>query len=212
MSDDPHTLERLRTRDGVDLAADLRDTARRSAVAVITHPHPRYGGDRHNLVTATLFEGLPGHGVCTLRFDFRGAGGSGGVHGGGLDERLDVRAALDRVTERWPGVPIVLMGYSFGADVALAVDHDDLAGWFAVAPPLTVGPADEYLAPADPRPTLLAVPEHDQFRPPAAARSLTADWVNTSIVEIPGCDHFCTGATNRVLAHALTFLDELDLL
>ena len=116
----------LRTSDGVDLAADLAVAADAWAGAVVCHPHPAYGGDRHNAVVDRIFRTLAGGGVTTLRFDFRRTGGDDGDGEGG--EGLDVAAAVDQVAAHLePGVPLWLVGYSFGADVALSVDHDRVA-------------------------------------------------------------------------------------
>src|SRR2546422_2610147 len=43
----------------------------------------------------TLFRSL---GLATLRFNFRGVGGSSGTHGGGGAEQDDARAALDALS------------------------------------------------------------------------------------------------------------------
>ena len=91
------TTPDLRTSDGVHLEAELAVPDEAWAVAVLTHPHPRYGGDMHALVTGVLFEALPAAGVAALRFNFRGTGRSGGTHGGGGPERADVVAAVEAV-------------------------------------------------------------------------------------------------------------------
>ena len=69
---------------------------------------------------AALLLGLP-----TLRFNFRGAGNSVGTFTGGDGEREDVRAALDYLAAHFPGLPVCLMGFSFGAWVGLAVGATD---------------------------------------------------------------------------------------
>ena len=67
---------------------------------------------------------------------------------------------------------------------------------------------EERVAATDPRPKLLIVPDHDQFRPPAAARDATADWVETSITEVAG-DHFLAGSEAAVAAHLVDFASAL---
>ena len=69
---------------------------------------------------SALMAGLP-----TLRFNFRGAGTSEGEHTGGPGERDDVRAALDYLGAHFPGLPVCLMGFSFGAWVGLNVGARD---------------------------------------------------------------------------------------
>jgi alpha/beta superfamily hydrolase len=176
------------------------------AAVVLAHPHPQMGGDRHSLVTSELFRLLPAEGVATLRFDFRGAGGSQGSHGGGTDEVQDLQAAIGVLAARAPGVPLVVAGWSFGADTALSVLDERLAGWFALAPPFRFGTE---AAGADPRPKLLAIPEHDQFAPPSVAFGEAEDWTNTTIEVVPGADHLCAGRTEQVADLLLAFLRAL---
>ncbi|MDZ7677180.1 MAG: alpha/beta hydrolase [Acidimicrobiales bacterium] len=180
------------TDDGLTLHGDLVVPPGTGAVAVVCHPHPRMGGDRHNTVVDAVFRGLAVTGVAVVRFDFRGVGRSEGTFGSGVDERLDASAALGTAAALAPGTPLWSIGYSFGGDVALSSDHPDLTGWVAIAAPLSVI-ADDPAAATDDRPTTLVVPAHDQFRPPAAARDASAGWGATTVVEIDMADHFLTG-------------------
>ncbi len=188
----------LSTSDGIELEGELAvpDGDVVGAVA-LAHPHPTYGGDMHAGLVGLLPSLVVPHGVAVLRWNFRGVGRSGGAHGGGVDERLDVLAALDHLDGLGLGVSILLAGWSFGADVSLAVDDDRHAGWFAVAAPLA-STGDAPAAAADPRSKTLLVPEHDQFRAPAAAAAATADWTATSLVTVAGADHFLGGRISFV--------------
>jgi hypothetical protein len=184
----------LRTGDGVSLAADLAlppGTPR--AAAVLCHPHPAYGGDRHNIVVDALFRALPPAGVASLRFDFRPAGSGA--------ESADVVAAADALAAEVPeGVPLWLVGYSFGADVALGVDDPRAAGWVAVAPPLRFGdpPVPGRGGAGDGRPVLLVVAEHDQFSGPERAAAATAGWPAVTTAVVPMADHFLAGSAGAV--------------
>ena len=188
----------LRTSDGVDLEAELAVPEAPTAAVLLAHPHPLHGGSMRSLVTSELFRALPGRGLAVARFNFRGVGQSGGTHGAGVDERLDIEAGLDHLAATFTHLPLVLAGWSFGADVALTVPDPRLAGWFLIAPPLRIVRLDAMVATHDPRPKLLAVPEHDEYRPPASAREVTADWVNTRIEVVAGADHFFAGRTGTV--------------
>lgn len=195
------------TSDGVVLEGDLAlPKGDPAAAVVLAHPHPQMGGTRQSLVTSELFRSVPAAGVAAVRFDFRGAGGSGGEYGEGKDEQLDVLAALDLLAGRVPGATLALAGWSFGADVSLSVTDPRLAGWFVVAPPLRWG---SYGAAEDPRPKLLAVPQHDRFRPPDEVAERTASWTNTRMEVVAGADHFCAGRTDKVADLLLGFVSSL---
>jgi uncharacterized protein len=192
----------LLTADGHTLVGDLRVPDAPSAGAVVCHPHPAYGGDRHNVVVDALFHALPAAGVAALRFDFRPLGRRT-ASGEGVAERADVVAALHRLaTEVDPTVPLFLVGYSFGADVALSVGDDRHAGWATVAPPFRFS-GDARPGRGDTRPVLVMAPEHDQFAPPPWVRRATAAWPDVTIEAVPMADHFLSGATAQV-AQAVT--------
>jgi alpha/beta superfamily hydrolase len=205
----------LLTGDGVTLEAELSVPEEPWAAAVLTHPHPMHGGNMRSIVPGALFAALPPAGVAALRFNFRGVEGSQGRYDHGRGERLDVVAAIDTLSSITEGLPLLLAGWSFGADVALTVDDERLSGWLAVAPPLRTVDSDGSVRPAgwaasrDPRPTVLVVPEHDQFRDATSARQVTRDWVATRIEVVPGADHFLVGRTDRVVELAIGFLREL---
>lgn len=144
----------------------------------------------HAHVIDALFCSLPGIGVPVLRFNFRGVQGSDGRHDHGDRERLDVTAAIEHAVEQRPEAPVRLIGWSFGADLALAVDHSAIDSWVAIAPPLRVLDAAKMPAGSDPRPKHLIIGEHDAFRAPGDAAEVTASWQNTRIDTITGADHF----------------------
>jgi alpha/beta superfamily hydrolase len=156
--------------------------------AVLLHPHPSYGGDRHNAVVGALFRALPAAGVASVRFDFASddvaASAADGVE------------AIDLL----PGdLGVVVAGYSFGAVVAAEVLDERVVGWVLVAPPFGAmrSGAGRPIA-GDDRPKLVLVAAHDQFCPPEVARQELDGWVATEIEEVPGADHFLAGATGRV--------------
>jgi alpha/beta superfamily hydrolase len=184
----PLTVE---TADGHQLAADVAhpDALARAGVA-ICHPHPQYGGTRFNVVVEALFTSLPSAGVAALRFDFRAD------HDGGVAERLDVTAALDALEQELLGVPLFVVGYSFGAVVALTTVDARIAGVVAIAPPLSRG----ITAPVVP--ALLLTPRHDQFCPPATAAAIAGDWPGVELEVVEGADHFLAGHTAQVAKRA----------
>ena len=92
----------------------------------------------HNKVVHATAEALVGAGLPALRFNFRGAGRSAGAHDGGRGESDDLRAVLDEATRRFPGLPLLVAGYSFGAFVGLGVGCYDrrVAALIGVAAPI----------------------------------------------------------------------------
>ena len=96
-----------------------------AAVAVICHPHPLFGGTMHNKVVHAAAEAISESGLPVLRFNFRGVGRSDGKHDGGRGEQDDLRTVMDHLSRTFPGKPLLVAGYSFGAYVALHVGSRD---------------------------------------------------------------------------------------
>lgn len=187
----------LTTLDGLQLEADLALQADPVAAGVVCHPHPQHGGDRFNSVVDAVFHALAARRVLAVRFDFRGVNDSQGSFDHGVGERLDVAAAIDVLTHLRPDVPLWVVGYSFGAMVALDVVHPAVHGWVAVAPPLAMAPTPR-LAGTDHRPKHVLVPRHDQFGPPDAVLPVLDTWPNTTVDIVESADHFLLGHTAEV--------------
>jgi alpha/beta superfamily hydrolase len=163
--------------------------------AVITHPHPLFGGSMANNVVLTAVRALAARGMSALRFNFRGVGRSTGTYGGGIDEAEDVAAALAFLKSRIPG-PHYVVGYSFGAAVAgrallkgLSVD-----GAIYVAPPIAF--MDLSFLPRVPGLRLIIVGDRDELCPLPSLQALMAE-SQPSFGETPaevrvieGADHF----------------------
>src|SRR3989442_15606092 len=81
---------------GADLSLEARMALPDSPYAgiVICHPHPLYGGDMDNPVVVRVQEVCAGLGLATLRFNFRGVGGSGGTPGCGAGVQVAASAAI----------------------------------------------------------------------------------------------------------------------
>jgi hypothetical protein len=82
-----------------------------------------------------------------VRFNFRGVGSSAGSYADGAGEREDAAAVVAWSRARWPGVPLYLAGFSFGAAVVLAIAaRAEPRGLVTVAPPIDRLPTD-FVAP-----------------------------------------------------------------
>lgn len=106
----------------------------------LCHPHPLYGGSMDNNVVLAAASALVSKSIIALIFNFRGAGGSEGSFGGGVAEQEDVAAAMSWLISQ-PEVDkgkLGLMGYSFGAMVALPVACSDerVKAAALISPPL----------------------------------------------------------------------------
>ena len=100
----------------IELAVDEPTDAAAAAkgVAVIAHPHPLFGGTMDNKVVHTLARAFVQCGWRAVRFNFRGIGGSAGVHDEGRGEQQDL---LTVIQQQAGSGPLALAGFSFGAFV-----------------------------------------------------------------------------------------------
>lgn len=181
----------LDTIDGVSVEVDIlrHETDRVPATVVIAHPHPLYGGDRHNPVVKDIQKAAWEAGCSSIAVDFRGVGNSGGMHDDGDAERLDLAAACEFALDIHPDSPIVIAGYSFGAVVGLNVSHPYIAGWLALAPPVALMPSPPLAARSHHR-KFVAMPDHDQFTSIEAITTELESWSNTELVVAADTDHF----------------------
>lgn len=199
----------ITTDDGVSIQAELFVPAEPTAAVVIAHPNPLMGGDMYTPVPAAFFAALESIGAAGVRFNFRGVGSSGGTHDKGVGEKLDLAAVVDVAVAAAPGLPLILSGWSWGADLSLTSEDPRIAGWFMAAPPLKVFAPDTMAARVSTAPKVLACPEHDQFNPPSTCVASTADWTNTTVQTIDGCDHFFGGQLDALTARFAAFISEL---
>jgi alpha/beta superfamily hydrolase len=169
--------------------------------AVVCHPHPLFGGTMHNKVVYQTAKTLHRFGLPVLRFNFRGVGMSEGAHDKGRGERDDVSAALDFLASEYPGVPLLLAGFSFGSWVGLQVACSDPRVREMIGLGLPVGGVGgrevSYLETCD-KPKLLVSGEFDVHGPPKKLRALVEQFSPqgkqaATIAIIPGADHFFAG-------------------
>lgn len=197
----------LETIDGIEIEADVvrtdADVVR--ATVVIAHPHPLYGGDRHNHVVRALQVAAARLNCHSIAVDFRGVGNSGGMHDGGDSERLDLLAACELADMMNPDGAIVMSGYSFGSVVGLNVTHPLIVGWVGFAPPVAMM-ASEPTSSRYSQPKVLLAPEHDQFTVPTDLRQKVASWPNTTVVELPSVDHMIAVGAEQAALTALEMI------
>jgi len=202
-----HDVEELRfpSADGTVIEGELATADAPSAAVVLCHPHPRYGGSMRAGIIGDLFRALPAQGLTALRFNFRGVERSQGAWAEGRGERDDTVAAVDTLAAAVAAtLPLLLVGWSFGADMALSVRPDRVAGWCAIAPPLHFATGLDVTG-ADPRPKHLILGERDDVVSAERVGELTAGWETTTRETIPGATHFFVGRSAEVVAAVLGF-------
>jgi pimeloyl-ACP methyl ester carboxylesterase len=107
---------RLRTPDGLDLAATYWPGARADAPAILL----LHGVNASRRQTAPTAAWLATLGYAALTVDLRGNGQSPPVeHGFGLTEATDARAAFDWLEAQQRGAPVAVIGSSMGGAAAL---------------------------------------------------------------------------------------------
>ena len=189
---------RFRASDGVTLEGEIRlPEGRPRGSAVILHPHPQYGGSKDHPILWNVRNDLARRGFAVLSFNFRGVMGSEGSYTAGVKEMDDARAAIDRICEEANG-PTLLVGWSFGANIALrtAVTDPRVDALALIGLPLTE--TLEALPPlpertelrAFDRPVLFVVGEADQFCPVPEVRAFARRFPDAEVAMFPDTDHF----------------------
>jgi alpha/beta superfamily hydrolase len=185
----------------------LADMAPAQRAAVVTHPHPLYGGDMYNNVVAAVVAAYRQREFRTLRFNFRGVGRSTGEHGDGDAEQQDVAAAVSLSREDGAS-HIDLAGYSFGA----WVNARGLAGltpvdrMVMVAPPVKLLDFSELKT--DPRVRLVIVGSRDDFAPVREVERVVPVWnAGAELVIVDGADHFFWERTDELRRALAGFLE-----
>jgi alpha/beta superfamily hydrolase len=166
-----------------------------AAAAVVCHAHPLQGGMMHFKVVFRAAKALQSAGLAALRFNFRGVGRSEGAYDHGAGEQEDARAALFELQDRFPALPLVLGGFSFGSGVALRVAARDrrVRAVLAVGYPIALEPDRAHLE-AITVPRLFVQGEQDPFGPGESLRAMAeALPPPRKVVVIPGADHFFDG-------------------
>jgi alpha/beta superfamily hydrolase len=147
-----------------------------------------------NPVVETIQSAYQQFGYATLRFNFRGVGGSQGQFDNGVGEKDDVCAAVayaQRMNVAW----IDLAGYSFGAWVNAAVaaaERTAVHSMLMVAPP--VGFISFKNIDALKCLRLVVTGSCDDIAPADQIRNLLPTWnPHAEFKIIDGCDHFYSG-------------------
>jgi alpha/beta superfamily hydrolase len=199
----------LTTSDNLKLVAELATPVEKHPAAVLLtlHPLPTHGGFMDSHILRKAANRLPALAdIAVFRFNTRGtkspAGQSEGTFGEGVQERMDLEAALEFLASRNLG-PIWLVGWSFGTELAIKYGVDkNIAGAILLSPPLHRAQDSDLLRwVGGPRRLIALVPEHDDYLPPEQARQRFGIVPEAEIIAVDGAKHLWVGetATRRVL-------------
>ncbi len=171
-------------------------------IALIAHPHPLYGGTMDNKVAQTLARTFVALGYVAARINFRGVGGSAGVHDDGRGETDDMAILLAHMRQQYPGLPVALSGFSFGTFVQAQLQQRLLAAGTPAERLVLVGTAaGKWPMPDVPADTILIHGEVDD----TITLTQVFDWArpqDIAVIVIPGADHFF----HRKLQHIKNFV------
>jgi hypothetical protein len=187
------------------------DTDGKIPGVVICHPHPLFGGNMDNNVVLAVTFALAQNGFATLRFNFRGVGGSEGEHSKGEQEYQEAVAAID-LLQAWPGIDdqkIGLAGYSFGTRVILS--HPELhkkPKVFAL-----ISPSFEALETAtlkkNKRPKLIITGDRDKLIQSENLEPVLDSFATSPTFKlVSGVDHFWVGKEDLLVEEVCPFFSE----
>ena len=178
--------------------------------AIVCHPHPLFGGTMHNKVVFRIARALNESGFAVLRFNFRGVGRSAGQHDGGLGEQEDLRAAMDFITNRYPGAELWLAGFSFGAMVMWPVGCQDERARAIIAVGLPVSRHSFDASVSCDKPKLFVQGSLDEFGVPADLERFVEGLSQPQqLLIVEGADHFFEGRLSQLHKGVAEFIERV---
>jgi alpha/beta superfamily hydrolase len=204
------TITSERPSGAVELEASLAvPDGQASGGVLLCHPHPVGGGEMDVGLLVAIERCLLKAGFAVLRFNFAGVGRSTGYFADGIEEPLDVAAAMEALRSRtWLAPELTsICGWSFGAWMSLMALADglDATTCVAIAPPLILYDwhpfAERMAASATERHYIVGA--NDQFCPLDFLEAFTAslsprDAENVTV--LPNTDHYLFGREDAVAA------------
>ena len=197
----------------MEMSIDLPDELKNDpffvvrGLALVAHPHPLMGGTMDNKVAQTMARAFNQLGYVSVRPNFRGVGGTAGVHDEGVGELEDLLHLTDWMctpsswsefeatfNQAWVSsvntLPLAVAGFSFGSFVAshLAQRLADL-GRPAERLVMVGSAAGKWTLAPVPTDTILIHGELDETIP----LMNVLDWARPqelTVQVVPGADHF----------------------
>ncbi len=183
-------------------------------IALILHPHPKYGGTMNNKVVYYLYHSFVRRGFAVLRFNFRGVGRSQGQYDNGIGELSDAAAALDWLqTFNKDAESCWIAGFSFGAWISmqLLMRRPEIEGFISVAPPASMYDFT-FLAPC-PSSGLIIQGSADEVIAESATKKLAEKLQSQKSITVdydlvPGANHFFENNLEELVKSIDTYLNK----
>lgn len=179
--------------------------------AVMAAPHPLMGGSMESPVATEVALAASDAGYGSLRFNWRGVGGSAGTASGEVDDAdRDYRAALSFIEaagdDETGGGPTVVCGYSWGSLAAARLLASSPLNRKAVlvAPPPAMLDRDKLEAWG--HPVLVIAGDRDTYVPILELKSKLAGLEGVTLVILEGVDHFFMAGLGQVGQHVRSWL------
>jgi len=148
----------------------------------------------HNKVVYNAAKTMDALGIPTLRFNFRGAGLSAGEHDGSRGEQGDVQTAVDFLAAQFPGIPLLLAGFSFGSVVGLRVGCREERVAELIGIGLPVNGTDVSFLRDCPKPKLFVHGANDRFGERGKVERVVGTLPGENqLVIVEDADHFFAG-------------------
>jgi len=156
-----------------------------------------------NKVVTTVARAMLDLGAATWRFNFRGTGQSEGAYDHGKGEVADLAAVVAHARAQYPGLPVWLCGFSFGAFVSIcAAQQLTVDRLLSIAPP--AGKWD-FSGLAEPQMSWWVVQgEQDEvIAPEAVYQWLDSLLVKPTLIRMPEASHFFHGLLLPLREHIM---------
>ncbi|SPF50883.1 Alpha/beta hydrolase family protein [Syntrophobacter sp. SbD1] len=189
----------------------LFEEGRTGRNAILCHPHPLFGGNMDNNVIQAARKAFASLGWGTLRYNFRGAGESGGNPAEGQKDAVDL-IAISELLRNKSTAGIDIAGYSYGAWAAMEAIRMGLRpdSLILLAPPLDFISFEGLELPD--APALIIVGDRDEY---CSIKSLQ-NWLSKrpktklpALEVLKGADHFFWGAEPQLTAKIGVFVKTL---
>ena len=221
MEESSSDKEKLVMIDG-KLESRIFNFSESSFVVLLSHPHPKLGGDFNNNVVLGISGVLRQKHISYVRFNTRGIGSSAGASTwSGTDEREDFIKVIAYVKKEMPSKKICLCAYSFGAAVGLSVVTMEKSREKNVDALVCIGYpkglmssmlfSDHYkYTNGGPIPKLFILGDSDNFTSVSTLEELVKNADEPKQMKIyPDCDHFYGGKEQLLGQDVIEFLSKL---